>query len=105
MSLGVLSARLDYSYRSERYFNAVPRATPFLEQIRDPGQHDLGARITLSEIALGKGAGDLEVSVWGANLTDEDDVNSGIDFGALGFAGVSYVMPRRFGIDVKMVYR
>lgn len=104
-SLGVLSARLDYSYGSERYFAPVPRVTPFLEQIRAPGQHDLSARITLSEIALGKDAGGLEVSVWGANLTDEDDVNSGIDFGSLGFAGVSYVLPRRFGIDVKMVYR
>jgi iron complex outermembrane receptor protein len=94
-----MSARIDYAYRSGRDFHPVPQATPFMDAIRDHGRHDLSARLTLSKIPLGPAQG--EISLWGANLLDRHDIGSGIDFGSLGFAGVAFVPPRTFGVDLQ----
>lgn len=102
VSIGKASARLDYSYRSGRDFHPVPLATQFMDEIRDHGQRDLSARLGIADIQVG--GSQMEISVWGANLLDRADINSGIDFGALGFAGVSYVQPQRFGVDLKATF-
>jgi outer membrane receptor protein involved in Fe transport len=46
----------------------------------------------------------LRVSLWGKNLTDEEYINWGIDFGALGWAGATYGEPRTYGLDVVYTY-
>ncbi|HVN41224.1 MAG TPA: TonB-dependent receptor, partial [Steroidobacteraceae bacterium] len=75
-SVGVFSARADYSYTSERYFMASDYCTPALclnpknEMVKDPGQSLLSARVMLDKIDLGK---DLvgEVAVYGSNLLNK----------------------------------
>jgi len=102
---GQLSFRVDYATSSKRWFHAsdLPTVNPLNDAIYDPGQKDLSARITLADITLGSGT--AEISAWGQNLTNHDNVVAGIDFGpALGFAGRNYGPPRRFGVDLKFTY-
>lgn len=98
-----ISARLDWFDRSEYYFHSFDFLNSFNEQVKDPGTENLRARLALSEMPLGA-KGSWEVAIWGDNLTDRDNVGYGIDFGSLGFGGVSYTEPRRYGIDVKMSF-
>ena len=101
---GVLSVRADYTTSSKRRFHALnlPNANPFNDVIADPGNRSLSARLTLSEVALGPASG--EISLWSENITNHDNVVSGIDFGGLGFAGRSYGPPRRVGVDLRLSY-
>lgn len=109
---GVPSVRMDYSMTSERFFHTqnLPLAAtggasnPFNDVIRDPGQNLLSARATLSDIPVLQGKARLQVQIYGENLLDQDLRESGIDFGGLGFAGISYGMPRSFGFDLKVDY-
>ncbi|MDY0065680.1 MAG: TonB-dependent receptor [Steroidobacteraceae bacterium] len=99
---GRLSARLDWSEQSERYFYTLDFVNIFNEFVKDPGTENFRARIALSEMPLG--AGTWEVALWGDNLTDHDNVGYGIDFGGLGFGGLFYTEPRRYGVDVKLKF-
>jgi iron complex outermembrane receptor protein len=99
---GTLSARVDWFDRSERYFHPLDFVNIFNEAIKDPGTQNLSARLTLAAMPLGKGTGELDV--WGDNLTDHDNVGYGIDFGGLGFGGLYYTQPRRYGVDVKFSF-
>lgn len=103
-AIGQLSVRVDYSTQSKRYFHPLnlANANPLNNAIADPGQRWLSARISLVDVPLGSAKADI--AVWGDNLTNRDNVVSGIDFGALGFAGQVYGIPRRFGMDVKLTY-
>ncbi|HAN29394.1 MAG TPA: hypothetical protein DCP75_17050, partial [Haliea salexigens] len=58
----------------------------------------LNARITLDELSMGEN-GDLRLSAWVRNLTDEEYREWGIDFGTLGWAGNTWGQPRTFGFD------
>jgi iron complex outermembrane receptor protein len=99
---GTLSARVDWSDRSERYFHPLDFVNIFNEAIKDPGTENLSAHLTLTAVPLGRGTG--EIGVWGDNLTDHDNVGYGIDFGGLGFGGLYYAEPRRYGVDVKVTF-
>src|SRR5690606_2513360 len=99
---GRLSARLDWSEQSERYFYTLDFVNIFDEFVKDPGTENLRARIALSEMPIG--AGTWEVALWGDNLTDHDNVGYGIDFGGVGFGGRFYTEPRRYGVDVKLKF-
>lgn len=104
VGIGELSARLDYSYRSTVYYFALDRVNPFNREVRSRPDHNLRARVALSEISLGDHAA-LEVSAFGNNLTNQENIDFGIDFGALGFGGASFKRPRTFGIELKANYR
>jgi iron complex outermembrane receptor protein len=95
---GKLTARLDYSYLSRRYFNPNPLTSPFNSALTAPSRGLVDARLTLSELTLGKGQ--ASVSLWGKNITNEKYRVAGIDFGALGFAGNVYGVPATWGLDV-----
>ncbi|XHS01722.1 TonB-dependent receptor [Sphingomonas sp. DBB INV C78] len=103
-AFGQLNVRADYSTQSKRYFHPLnlPNANPLSDLIADPGQRWLSARVALADIPLGNAR--AELALWGENLTDRNNVASGIDFGALGFAGRVFGMPRRFGVDLKIAY-
>ena len=99
---GSLSARIDWFDRSERYFHPLDFVNVFNETIKDPGTENLSARLTLADMPLGKGT--WEIGVWGDNLSNHDNVGYGIDFGGLGFGGLYYTEPRRYGVDVKFSF-
>jgi iron complex outermembrane recepter protein len=98
----VFTARADYSYRGEMYFFSLDRVNPFNEDIKSDPDHNLKARLSLSEIAFH--GGELEVGVWGDNLTDQENIAFAIDWGSLGFGTASFKRPRSAGIDVKLTF-
>jgi iron complex outermembrane receptor protein len=102
LSFGVLTARLDYSYRSGLEFGASPYGSPYRDMISAPGRGLLDARLTLSELPLGNTEASL--SLWGKNITDKKYRTVGIDFGALGFATNAYGEPATFGVDLTVKY-
>ncbi|AZI38123.1 TonB-dependent receptor [Caenibius tardaugens NBRC 16725] len=97
--VGKLTARLDWTYRGKIYFHPLDRLNPFNREIADGGAGRFDARIALSDIDLGPTR--ATVALWGKNITNKDYLYAGIDFGSLGFAGVSYAEPRTYGVDVK----
>ena len=100
-SVGQFSARVDWSEQAERYFYPLDNINIFNEQVKDPGSENLRARLALSEMPLGDN-GTWEVALWGDNLTDHNNVGYGIDFGGLGFGGLFFTEPRRYGVDVRL---
>lgn len=102
LGFGQLTARVDYNYRSRMYFHPLDILAPFNKYISDKGVSTFDGRVTLSEVEL-HGA-QMSVAVWGKNLTNKDYLLSGIDFGDLGFASISYAEPRTWGVDVTVRY-
>ena len=98
----VPSVRVDYSWRSRRWFhtNSLSNLNPFNDVIADDGYDLLGASIVLADIPLGAAKGQL--SFFAENLLNEEYRVQGVDFGSLGFAGNVYGTPRRLGVDVKL---
>jgi len=91
--MGRLSARLDVSYTDSMVFH------PFQNQFDSSDSRTLlNARVTLDELTMGEN-GDLRLSAWVRNLTDEEYREWGIDFGTLGWAGNTWGQPRTFGFD------
>jgi iron complex outermembrane recepter protein len=102
LSFATLRMRADLSYRSSFYFNALSITAPFNEDIQSKADRNLKLRASLEGIAVG--GGQLDVGVWGDNVTDDENMVYGIDFGALGFAGGLFKKPATAGIDVKWHY-
>ena len=98
-NVGKLMARVDWTYRSRIYFHPLDRFNPFNQGMSDGPVGRFDARIALSDIDLGPTR--ATVALWGKNITNRDYLYSGIDFGALGFAGVVFAEPRTYGVDVK----
>ena len=105
-TFGAPSFRVDYSMMSERYWFStnLPNANPFNNVIKDPGQNLLSARLILSDIPILDGSAKAEVQIYGTNLLNQDLRDSGIDFGGLGFAGISFGEPRSIGFIVDLKY-
>ncbi len=100
-SVGELTARVDWTERGENYYYPLDSINIFNEEVKDPGTENLRARIALSGMPIGD-KGSWEVGIWGDNLTDHNNLGYGIDFGGLGFGGLFYTEPRRYGVDVKI---
>ena len=100
-SVGELTARVDWTERGENYYYPLDSINIFNEEVKDPGTENLRARIALSGMPIGD-KGSWEVGIWGDNLTDHNNLGYGIDFGGLGFGGLFFTEPRRYGVDVKI---
>ena len=100
---GTLSARVSYSYRSHVYFYPNDAVNPYQHDVDSPATNTVDARIALSDMTFG-GRAKGEVAVVGENLLNEDQVLYGIDFGALGFGGKFYAVPRRVSVQFKLSY-
>ncbi|OCC23488.1 hypothetical protein MB02_12525 [Croceicoccus estronivorus] len=99
VGVGELTLRVDYSYKSGRYWNVLDRDSPYNAAIRGGADNNLGARIALGKIPFA--GGELEVAAWGDNLLNKHVIVGGIDYGSLGFGGVTYNRPRNGGVEVR----
>lgn len=97
---GRLSARLDYNYRSGLFFHPVDALAPFNTVIADGPASTFDGRLTLSELEFG--GSDVSIALWGKNITNTEYLLSGIDFGPLGFANVTFAEPRTWGVDLRV---
>lgn len=102
-SWGRPNTYLSWAHRSSVTYHPYDLTAPFNRAVMSPRQDTLSARIALSDIPFG-GRTQGEIALIGENLLDQDQVNWGIDFGALGFAGVVYGEPRRFGVQLTVKY-
>lgn len=98
LGFGKLATRIDYSYRSRIYFHPIDALAPFNRQLSDGGVSTFDGRLMLSDIKVANT--ELSISLWGKNLTNEDYLLSGIDFGSLGFGVVTFAEPRTWGVDL-----
>ncbi len=107
----VIAPRIDARYTSSRVWSPLDDErsqkatviTPFRDALKDDGYWLLDARLTVSEISINDRA-KLKLSVFGKNITDEEYLLSGIDFGALDFAGGIFGEPATWGIDLTLDY-
>ena len=98
-SFGALSARVDVIYTDGYVFH------PFQNQFDAADDRTVvDARVTLQDIGLGQ-SGNLRLSGWVKNATDEEYREWGIDFASLGWAGATYGRPRTYGIDLVYEFR
>lgn len=102
VGIGDLSARLDYSYRSTIWWFALDRINPFNADVRSRPDHNLRARLSLIDVALGSAK--AEFGIWGDNLTNQKNIDFGIDFGGLGYGAGSFKRPRTYGVDAKLSF-
>lgn len=99
-SLGSLTLRGDWNYRSKMYFFATPVGMQFFDDIVSPGRSLLDAQIRLDDIAFGNG--DWSLTAFVKNITNKKHTTRAIDFGALGYAGVWYGDPRTWGLELSV---
>ncbi len=109
-SLGwVFTPRVDARYTASRVWSPLddespfPVVTAFRDALKDDGYWLLDIRLSVSEIAINDRT-KLKMSVYGKNITDTEYLLSGIDFGALGFAGGIYGEPATWGLDFTIDY-
>jgi len=88
---GMFSARADWMWRDRVYF-ATTRDMPSLIQ---GGYGLLNARLSLSFDDP-----NVEISLWGKNLTDKEYKAAALDFGALGYTLYAPGSPRMWGADI-----
>lgn len=97
---GELRALLDYTYTAKTYLYAVNESRTaaniggqyWADTDAIPAQKNLNARLLLAGVPFGPGT--MNVSLWGRNLTDEDTLLSGIDFGM--FRTANWREPRTY---------
>jgi iron complex outermembrane recepter protein len=106
----VLGSRVDAIYADDIWWHVIDNVpqtgnpiTPFNDAIKEGGYTLFNASISLSEIPI-TDRSRLKFTLWGRNLLDEEYRRSGIDFGALGFAGVMYGEPRTYGATMTFSY-
>ena len=111
----VLSARFDVRWTDQLLWSPLDDERPTVIQNGGPGLTAfrdvliqkpytlIDARLTISEISLNDRA-TLRATVYGKNITDEEYLLSGIDFGGLGFAGGIFGEPATWGIDFTLDY-
>jgi iron complex outermembrane receptor protein len=104
--IGEFHALAEYNYVDENYYYpyAFVPENPAVQQTASNTLVDsrgiVNARLLLSDIPLA--AGELEVSIWGRNLTDEEYEENVIDFGpTFGSLKLSnFGQPRMYGAEV-----
>lgn len=98
-----LRLHVDFAMQASTYNFPLDRVNPYNPFIRQNAHENLGARITLEDIAIGSRAR-LTIQAYGENLLDQNQRINSVDFGSLGFATISWGEGRRFGINATARY-
>ena len=99
-SWGELRVILDATYVSKTHLYAVNKSltapnaggSSLVGVDTMPAQKNLNARLLLADVPAGSGT--IDLSLWGRNLTDEDEMLAGIDFSM--FRNTSWQEPRTY---------
>jgi iron complex outermembrane receptor protein len=104
LSIGELSLRADYSFKSGVYFHPSNTFNTRNELIKSGNQTLLNASINLAHIPISQGKSELAVSVYSTNLLNKHFRIQGVDYGVLGIAGDVFNRPRVVGFNVTAKY-
>ncbi len=96
VTVGELTASVDYTYKSKRYWYAVNEFNPRNEIIKGNPANIMTAHINWAEIPLSNTGAMLRIDLHGYNLLDQDRVEAGADLGALGSGFINFARPRSF---------
>ncbi|WP_332768141.1 TonB-dependent receptor [Phenylobacterium sp.] len=72
----------------------------FKDALNDPLLHQENYWTFDGRVALISTAHDLEITVWGKNLTDDQHLTQGINLAALGYGNRNYNAPRTYGVTL-----
>lgn len=93
-----LRFRVSYTHEDGKYSFSNSISSPFNEQILGDDVDLIDAQLILENIDVG--GADARIMIWGKNLTDDNNLVRGIDFGALGYAGGYFGDPRTYGVTL-----
>ena len=97
-----LRARVGYTYEDGKYSFNNSISSPFNDQIIGDDMNIVDAQLVVDKIPLG--GGEARVMIWAKNLTDDNNLVRGIDFGPLGYAGGIFGLPRTYGVTLGFNY-
>jgi iron complex outermembrane receptor protein len=100
--IGILSARVEFDYKSGVYFHPSDQFNPLNEAIKAHSRNILNASIDLGQIPMG-GRGELAFSLYGNNLLNRDYAVQGVDYEITPydfFATQMFARPRVGGFQV-----
>ncbi|HEY3657394.1 MAG TPA: TonB-dependent receptor [Steroidobacteraceae bacterium] len=104
VTVGKLSANVDFTYKSERFWYAVQEFNPRNDIIKGNPAHILTAHINWASIPLGKGDALLTLGLHGNNLLNQNLVEAGADLGSLGAGFINFARPRSYMIDATVSF-
>jgi iron complex outermembrane receptor protein len=90
LDFGLLTSRLDVTYTDRQGYSASDK------RVEGDERTLVNARVGLSEVVVP--GGDITVALWGRNLTDEEYIQHGANYGS--FVGFAWGEPRSYGVDV-----
>lgn len=96
ISIGVLTFRTDYSYKSSFLFGSLDLLSPNNTKVRSGIDRNLSARIILSQIPLGGDRVKLKLQAFGDNLTNNRFIVEAVDFSTT-MNGI-FNRPRNYGV-------
>ena len=102
--VGRLSASVDFTYKSERFWYAVQEFNPRNDIIKGNPARILTANINWGSIPLGKGDAVLNLGVHGNNLLNQALVEAGADLGSLGAGFINFARPRSWMVDATVAF-
>ena len=92
-SLGVLSARVDYSWTDDQFVRSEPQ-----ESLNVEAYGIINARITLNEMPVGNGS--MMLSAWAKNLADEEYWINAIALTPSAWNTAQWADPRSYGVEL-----
>jgi iron complex outermembrane receptor protein len=99
-----LTARVGWSYVSSYTHFANPLTAPFNSQIKADARSLFDAQLRIDNIKLGSFNKGLSLTFWGKNITNNEYISRGIDFGALGYGSVIYGDPATYGATIDIAF-
>lgn len=96
---GELDLNLSYSFIDDHYVHPHTNGQPLPDSAQIDAYGLVDARLTLSRIPVQRNT-ELAISLWGKNMTDEEYVQTNIDFGD--FVTGSYGDRATYGIEARL---
>ena len=93
-----LRFRVSYTHEDGKYSFNNSINSPFNELIRGDHMDQFDAQLILDHIPVA--SADARLMLWAKNLTDDNNLVRGIDFGPLGYAGGYFNDPRTYGLTL-----
>ncbi|HZU64419.1 MAG TPA: TonB-dependent receptor [Novosphingobium sp.] len=93
-----LFGRIGYTHEDGQYSFSQVLTSPFNNAIKGDARNLVDLQFGVDRFKVG--TAEAQLKFWVKNLTDEHALTRGIDFGALGYAGGYYELPRTYGVSL-----